>query len=58
MLFKGVYTLYFIGVCRVGSKIKTSILVDRELWEKFRQKISSEQGPRQLSKAVEEAIME
>ncbi len=58
MIFKEVHTLYFIGVCRVGNKIKTSIVIDKELWKKFKEKIASKQGLRQLSKAVEEAIEE
>ena len=42
----------------MGSKIKTSIVVDKDLWEKFREKVASEQGLRQLSRAVEEALKE
>ncbi len=42
----------------MGGKIKTSILIDRELWEKFREKVASEYGLKYLSKAVEEAIEE
>ncbi len=42
----------------VGSKIKTSIVIDRELWRKFREKIAMERGLRELSKAIEEAIEE
>ncbi len=42
----------------MGSKIKTSILIDKEIWEKFREKVVSERSLRELSKAVEEAIME
>ncbi len=40
----------------MGDKIKTSIMIDRELWEEFKSKIGSEKGLRMLSKAVEEAI--
>ncbi len=42
----------------LGSKVKTSIVVDKELWEKFKEKVISSYGPRCLSKAVEEAIEE
>ena len=40
------------------GKVKTSIVIDRELWRKFREKISMERGVRELSRAVEEAIEE
>jgi len=42
----------------VGGKIKTSILVDGELWEKFKARVAAERGLRGLSEAVEEAIRE
>ena len=42
----------------VGGKIKTSIVIDEDLWKKFREKITLERGLRELSKAVEEAIEE
>ena len=38
------------------DKIKTSIMIDRELWEEFKSKVGSERGLRGLSRAVEEAI--
>ena len=40
------------------DKVKTSIVVDRKLWEEFKLKIGGEKGLRMLSKAVEEAIEE
>lgn len=40
------------------GKIKTSILIDRDLWEAFKVKTSSKQGLRGVSKAVEEALEE
>ncbi|WP_048061356.1 hypothetical protein [Hyperthermus butylicus] len=42
----------------VPGKVKTNIMVDRELWEAFKRKIVSERGPRFLSSAVEEALEE
>lgn len=42
----------------MGGKIRVSIIVDRDLWEKFKERVVSELGPRQLSRAVEEAIRE
>ena len=48
----------FTGVCGVKSKIKTSIVIDGELWGKFREKVASERGLRFLSEAVEDAIRE
>ena len=38
------------------DKIKTSIMIDRRLWEAFKSKVGSERGLRALSRAVEEAI--
>ncbi|RLE85174.1 MAG: hypothetical protein DRJ67_09320 [Thermoprotei archaeon] len=40
----------------MGDKVKTSIMVDRELWEEFKSRVGSERGLRALSRAVEEAI--
>jgi len=40
------------------SKIKTSILVDKELWEKFKLVVGVERGSRELSEAVTDAIRE
>ncbi len=37
-------------------KVKTSILVDKRLWDMFRRRVGSEGGLRSLSEAVEEAI--
>lgn len=42
----------------MSSKIKTSIVIDKNLWEKFKLKVSAEKGLKHLSKAVEEAIEE
>ena len=42
----------------MSGKTKTSILVDKELWEKFKAKVSIEKGLRGLSEAVEEVIRE
>ncbi len=38
------------------SRVKTSVMVDKELWDKFRRKVGGERGLRSLSEAVEEAI--
>ncbi len=40
------------------EKVKTSILVDRELWERFKSRVAGERGLKKLSKAIEEAIEE
>ena len=40
----------------MGKKVKTSIVVDRELWERFRERVGRERGLRALSQAVEEAL--
>jgi len=40
----------------VNKKVKTSIVVDRELWERFRERVGRERGLRALSQAVEEAL--
>jgi len=40
------------------KKIKTSIVIDRDLWERFKTKVVGEKGLKGLSKAVEEAIEE
>jgi hypothetical protein len=39
-------------------KIKTSIVIDGDLWERFKTKVVGEKGLKGLSKAVEEAIEE
>jgi len=38
----------------VSGKVKTSIVVDRDLWEKFKAKVGVERGLRKLSEAVED----
>ncbi len=40
------------------DKIKTSIMIDEEIWETFKAKASSKKGLRGISKAVEEALEE
>jgi hypothetical protein len=40
------------------KKIKTSIVIDKDLWDRFKTKIVGEKGLKGLSKAVEEAIEE
>ena len=42
----------------MGDKVKTSIMVDRRLWEEFKSRVSGERGLKMLSRAVEEAIEE
>jgi len=39
-------------------KIKASIVIDGDLWERFKTKVVGEKGLKGLSKAVEEAIEE
>jgi hypothetical protein len=39
-------------------KKKISIIIDRDLWERFKTKVVSEKGLKELSKTVEEAIEE
>lgn len=40
------------------GKIKTSIMIDKDIWETFKVKASSKKGLRGISKAVEEALEE
>lgn len=40
------------------SKVKTSILIDENLWKKFKLKVNVEAGLKGVSKAVEEALEE
>ncbi len=40
------------------EKIKTSITIDRKLWEELKLKVGSRGGLKALSRAVEEAIEE
>jgi len=40
------------------DKIKTSIMIDEELWETFKVKASSKKGLKGVSRAVEEALEE
>jgi metal-responsive CopG/Arc/MetJ family transcriptional regulator len=40
------------------DKVKTSIIIDRKLWEEFKSRIASEKGLKSLSRAIEEAIEE
>jgi len=40
------------------DKIKTTIVIDRRVWEEFRARIATEYGFKDLSKAVEEALNE
>lgn len=42
----------------MGDKVKTSVVIDRRIWEEFKTRIAREKGLRMLSKAVEEAIEE
>ena len=42
----------------MNNKIKTSIMIDRRLWEEFKSRVGGERGLKMLSKAVEEAIEE
>ncbi len=51
---KSNYSQAYIGQ-RV-MKVKTSILIDRELWNMFKRKVVSEDSLRSLSEAVEQAI--
>jgi hypothetical protein len=39
-------------------KKKISIIIDRDLWERFKTKVISEKGLKELSKTIEEAIKE
>jgi 16S rRNA C967 or C1407 C5-methylase (RsmB/RsmF family) len=39
-------------------KKKISIIIDRDLWERFKTKVENEKGLKELSKAVEEVIEE
>ena len=49
-----VYILNLMYGDGVSGKVKTSIVVDRDLWEKFKAKVGVERGLRKLSEAVED----
>lgn len=40
----------------MSKKVKTSIVVDKTVWERFRDRVGREKGLRALSRAVEEAL--
>ena len=40
------------------DKIKTSIVINRELWEEFKSRVGSEKGLKALSRVIEEVIEE
>jgi len=40
------------------DKVKTTIVIDRRVWEEFKARIATEYGFKDLSKAVEEALKE
>ena len=40
------------------DKIKTSIVINRRLWEEFKTRVVAEKGAKSLSRAIEEAIKE
>jgi len=42
----------------MGDRVKTSLLINRELWEEFKLKVGSRVGLRALSRAVEELLEE
>ncbi|MGQ9469902.1 MAG: hypothetical protein ACUVTD_08840 [Nitrososphaerales archaeon] len=42
----------------MSEKIKTSILIDKGLWNRFRRKASIEKGLKSLSEAMEKALEE
>ncbi|MBS7611842.1 hypothetical protein KEJ27_06505 [Candidatus Bathyarchaeota archaeon] len=39
-----------------GNKVKTTIVIDKKLWEEFKLKVSEERGIRELSQAIEELL--
>lgn len=42
----------------MSEKVKTSIMVNREIWEEFRSRIAMRKGLKRLSQAIEEALEE
>jgi len=40
------------------GKIKTSVMIDKDLWETFKVRASLKKGLREVSRAVEEALEE
>ncbi len=42
----------------MNERIKTSIIINKKLWDRFRHKISVEKNLKSLSKSVEEALEE
>jgi len=49
---------YFMEFRSMAEKIKTSIVIDRNLWKRFKMKVLGERGLKGISEAVEEAIKE
>lgn len=54
----GVCTLFLIESFSLNGKIKTSIVINEKLWEKFKLKASIERGLKGVSRAVEKALEE
>ena len=54
---RSIYSIPY-GGNYLTSKIKTSILIDKDLWKKFKLKANVEEGLKGVSKAVEEALKE
>jgi hypothetical protein len=42
----------------MSGKVKTSLFINKELWEEFKLKVGAQAGLRALSKAVEELLEE
>ncbi|MCC6003545.1 MAG: hypothetical protein LM590_04320 [Thermofilum sp.] len=42
----------------MSEKVKTSLLINRALWEEFKLKVGGRVGLRALSRAVEETVSE
>ncbi len=54
---RSIYSIPYRGN-NLASKIKTSILINEDLWKKFKLKANVEEGLKGVSKAVEKALEE
>ena len=58
VMLKFIYSwLYSYMVSNLyGEKVKTTIMIDKKVWEEFRLKVNEDRGIRELSRAIEEAL--
>jgi len=57
-LLRSIYSFQYLGYKRMKEKIKTSIMIDADVWAEFKVLASSKKGLKGISEAVEEALEE